>query len=276
MRSAVLKKGAAELHVSSVLGRSTVVSSWARNPMCLLTPRARGESVWAYTTSYGGGMVAGDETRLDVKLDSGARCFLGTQASTKIYRNPFRKACSHVLDASIDGNAFLVLAPDPIQCFADSTYQQHQTFHLASEANLVLVDWISAGRSARSERWAFQRYHTRNEIYRNARPIFLDALRLDNETGNLSNRFRTGRFNCLATLVMFGPLLQDHAKESLSIVADAPIKRTANLVVSASPVHEGALLRFTGIDVETVGQAIYSHLHFLKNLLHDDPLSRKW
>src|ERR1700743_2023110 len=69
----------AQLTVECVAGQRTVTSAFARNPLKLLTPRARGQSVWAYTSSFGGGFVAGDETRLDLRIGSGARCFLGTQ-----------------------------------------------------------------------------------------------------------------------------------------------------------------------------------------------------
>src|SRR6185436_1148904 len=67
--------GEARLHVASVAGRSVVVGSWARSPLHLLTPRSRGGSVWAYTCSFGGGLVAGDRTRLELCMDAGARCF---------------------------------------------------------------------------------------------------------------------------------------------------------------------------------------------------------
>src|SRR5262249_4405017 len=134
--------GSAALHVAKVRDRSAVLSSWSRSPLTLLTPRSRGESVWAYTSSYGGGMVAGDETSLDVRVDAGARCFLSTQASTRIYRNPARRPCSHLLNTDLAPGSLLVLAPDPVQCFAESSYEQSQTFALAQNANLVLVDWI--------------------------------------------------------------------------------------------------------------------------------------
>ncbi|MGC3957324.1 MAG: urease accessory protein UreD [Verrucomicrobiota bacterium] len=76
------------MEVTTVFGESTAVSSFASSPMKLLTPVARGKSVWAYTSSFGGGLVAGDKTQLSVKINSDVRCFLGTQSSTKVYRNP--------------------------------------------------------------------------------------------------------------------------------------------------------------------------------------------
>lgn len=268
--------GHAALAVSLVHGLSTATTAWARTPMKLLTPRSRGESVWAYTSSFGGGMVAGDRTRLDVTVDAGARCFLGTQASTKIYRNPSRLPCSHELTAWVDDGAMLILAPDPVQCFAGSSYEQRQHFTLAGGANLVMVDWMSAGRTARGERWNFQRYLSRNLIERDGRKLLVDALRLDADDGALDAKFRGGRFNCFATLALIGPQLTEHARALLDWCAAQPIEPQAGLVFAASPLQEGMLLRFAGTSVEEVGRAIHQRLGFVNELLNDDPFARKW
>jgi urease accessory protein len=229
--------GHAFLHVAKVRQRSVVLSSWSRTPLTILTPRASGESVWGYTSSFGGGMVAGDETRLDVQIDAGARCFLGTQASTKIYRNPNHRPCSHKLHARLAPGALLILAPDPIQCFAESSYEQSQTSDLADDANLVLVDWLSGGRTARGERWAFRRYVSRNQVRRAEKVVLHDALRLD-EPG-LENRFRTGRFNCLATVVLLGPELSGFSAEILRKIQEYPVSPNLDLINFGEPTPRG-------------------------------------
>ncbi|HET6406522.1 MAG TPA: urease accessory protein UreD, partial [Chthoniobacteraceae bacterium] len=260
MSSARAHDGAAQLHVGSVAGRSAVIRSQAGTPLRLLTPRSRGEMVWAYTSSFGGGMVAGDCTRLDVTVDAGARCFLSTQASTKIYRNPTNLPCSHELVAKVGAEAVLMVAPDPVQCFADSSYAQNQRFILAPTANLLFIDWMSAGRAACGERWAFQRYVSRVEVERGGRKLLLDAIRFDAEDGPLEAKFRGGRFNCFATVAMFGPTLTVYAQQTLTAIGAQPIAPRSNVVSSAGPLHEGALLRFAGTSVEEVGKAIQNQL----------------
>jgi urease accessory protein len=268
--------GVAALNVSLVCGLSTATTAWARTPLKLLTPRARGESVWAYTSSFGGGMVAGDRTRLEVTTDSGARCFLSTQASTKVYRNPQNLPCSHETLANVGDDALLIFAPDPVQCFAESSYEQRQHFSLSETSNLVLIDWLSAGRTARGERWSFRRYVSRNEIVRDGEKLLIDALRLDREDGALDSKYRGGQFNCFATVVMIGPKLADHARTVLDWCGARPITPGASLAFAASPMHEGAILRLAGKSVEEVGKAIHARLGFVPELLDDDPWARKW
>jgi urease accessory protein len=270
------RSGQAQLHVASLAGHSTVVRCSASNPLRLLAPRSRGPSIWAYTSSFGGGLIAGDQTRLDVKVDRAARCFLTTQASTKIYRNPRSLPCSHELGALIADDALLVLAPDPVQCFAASSYEQRQHFELAARANLVLVDWMSGGRSARGEQWSFNRYLSRNEVHRNGELVWLDSLLLDSQETEIRGRFRTGGFNCLATVVLIGEMLATPASQIVDWVNAQPITPEAQLVYAASPLREGVMLRIAGPGPQLVGQEIYRHLSFVRDLLADDPWARKW
>lgn len=295
--------GQAALDVALVFGASTVTSAFATSPMKLLTPVSRGRSVWVYTSSFGGGLVAGDKTRLDVRLADGTRCFIGTQASTKVYRNPNDLPCSHTTWATVGASSLLVFAPDPVQAFAASAYTQRQEFLLATDASLVLVDWFTSGRAARGERWEFRRFQTRNAVFRcgdatlpnnthgspsrevsrvgeiaeaKGELAFLDSLRFDPEDGALHSKHRTGRFNCFATLLLLGPAVQPIAKALLAEIAQESVAQRSSLLVSASSVRDGAVLRLAGEDVESVGRELRRHLMSLRDQLGDDPWSRKW
>ncbi len=276
METVSKQRGSAQLTVESVSGQSAVTSAFASTPLKLLTPRSRGQSVWAYTSSFGGGFVAGDETRLDLRIHKGARCFLGTQAATKIYRNPRRHACGHNTQAVVQEESILVFAPDPVQPFADSSYTQRQIFQLGRSSGLVLVDWFTSGRAARGEQWAFNRFQSRNDVFLSGDRIFMDSLRLDATAGPVSSTHRTGRFNCFALLLLAGEPLQPATTALLKEISTRPVNRGATLVASASPIRTGAVLRVAGESVEQVGRELHHHLRFASALLGDDPWTRKW
>jgi len=267
--------GQASLEVELVHGESTVTSSYATNPMKLLTTCARGQCVQTYLSSFGGGLVGGDETFLDVRLGPGTRCLVGTQASTKVYRNPKQRPCGHFTNARLGSASLFVLAPDPVQPFAESRYIQRQQFHLAANASLVLLDWFSSGRSARGERWAFSHFATRNEIFIGGASALLDSLRLNPEDGDFNSRHRNGRFDCFATFLLVGPLLREVASRVLQDVAAQPVLRRAPVVRSASPFRDGVLLRVAGEQVETVARQFGQIFTQLTALLGEDPWLRK-
>lgn len=276
VKTSPVNRGSAALEVEFVAGESAVTAAFARSPMKLLTPRSRGQSVWVYTSSFGGGLVAGDQTRLDLRISKGARCFLGTQASTKIYRNPSRLPCSHATHASLAEESLLVFAPDPVQAFADSSYTQRQEFHLAAGAGLVLVDWFTSGRAARGERWAFHRFQSRNDVFVSGERIFLDSILLDSSEGALTSPMSVGRFNCFAMLLLAGEPMRAAANRLLQGIASKPVERKASLAASASPIRHGVVLRIAGEQVEAVGREIHHYLDFLCDALGDDPWTRKW
>lgn len=269
------RPGAASLAVDRIAGLSTVTSARSHQPAKLLVPVPRGPSVWACTSSFGGGLVAGDQTRLEIRLGAETRCYIGSQASSKIYRTLPSRPSSHTTTATLGPGALLVFAPDPVQPFAQSSYSQSQRFSLAPDASLVLVDWINAGRTARGERWAFHHYHSRNEIFLGPDRSFLDTLVLNPAEGPLAGPHRLGRFNGLATLTLTGPSLRPYAEQILANIAQRPVERRAPLLVTASPIRGGTLVRIAGVHPEDIGRELRRHLSFLKDLLHDNPWDRK-
>lgn len=270
------RAGQAALSVERVQGESAVTACYATSPMRLLTPRSRGTSVWACSSSFGGGLLAGDETHLDLALGAGARCFLGTQASTKVYRSPDRIPTRHGTRATLGAGSLLVFAPDPIQPFAHSCYEQSQSFHLADGASLFLLDWCSAGRVATGERWGFRSFRSRNEVGMDGRRVFLDALHLEPAAGSLAAPHQLGRFNALATLLLVGPALREASTRLLARLRQEPVARRGDLVASASPVADGVVLRLAAVHLEAAAAELHRELAGLSHLLADDPWSRKW
>ena len=97
---------------------------------------------------------------------AGTTLTVGTQASTKVYRlKPDREPSRQKLLASVDEDALLLYTPDPLVPFAQSAYAGSQRFDLAHSASLVAIDWLSSGRASCGERWAFESYESRTELY---------------------------------------------------------------------------------------------------------------
>jgi len=261
----------------SVVNGSTVVTRWrASNPFKLLVPHQRDRSAWVIGSNFGGGMLAGDEVDLTIASRAGSRGIFGTQASTKIYRSPAGATARQTLTAELEADSLLAVLPDPVACFADARYEQRQRFNLSVSASLVALDWFTSGRIARGERWAMERYRSLNEIVVDGRRIAHDAVQLDRADGPIDTPFRTGRFNCLATAFIIGPMFTAIASDLLTAVHARPMARQSDLLVSASPLPGGAILRVAGVSIELVKSQLCERLAFLNEPLGIDPWSRKW
>jgi urease accessory protein len=129
---------------------------------------------------------------------------------------------------------------------------------------------------ARGERWAFRRFESRNEVFLGNERIFLDSLLLDPAAGALESRFRMGRFNSLALVFVAGDPFQEISARLVEAAAAVPVARAARLLVAASPVRGGAVVRVAGERNGEVAAEVRRLLAFLPEFLHDDPWSRKW
>lgn len=253
--------------------RSVVTRAFAASPLRLLTPRNHGDAAWVYSTTFGGGLVDGDDLRIAVRVGRGATMLLATQAATKVYRSG--RGTSAALHAVVEPGALLAVVPDPVICFAGAAYRQNQRIDLHDGAGLVYLDWYASGRHASGERWQFGRYESRLEICRAGRVAAIEAVALAPEHGDL--RARMGRFDVLAVMALAGERLQDHADDVLRRVSGLPVEKRARTIAGASELRGGGcLVRLAGTSVEEVAGMVRTCLGFLPALLGDDPWARKW
>ncbi len=272
--------GAGVVETACVGGRSNVVRLSSRAPLKLLTPRTRGLAATVFTSTYGGGLLANDTIALNVRCGPETALVLRTQSATKVYRSADGSPASQKLAATVDADATLVSLPDPVTCFAGAAYEQRQSIDLAAGASLLLLDGYTAGRSARGESWAFDRYHARAEIRRLGRPIFADALRLDRADDSIAKAFRGGRFACVSMLVLLGPTFADRAADLRKSIDASPVARQGDLLAVASPIERlgesGLVVRVASTSTELTSEFLKDRLGFLSELVGHQPFGRKW
>lgn len=266
-----LQAGRVELEFAPAGGRTELRRARSSAPVKVLQPRHAGPSAWACLSSLGGGLVDGDGIRVEVSARRGSSAALTTQASTKVYRG----AASQAVQAAVEDSALLVVAPDPVVCYAGSGYAQRQTFELSPRADLVVVDWLTSGRSAREERWAFASYEASLNIRRDGKDELREALRLHPEAGPLAPRL--GRWELLGLAVVCGPRLAAGACRLAAELGELPLSRRAGLVLTAAPFGDSAvLLRLAACSIEEGQAALRRSLSFVWRLLGDDPWSCRY
>ena len=265
--------GVGVLDIARVERRSVVRRAYATSPLRWLTPRTHGPAAWVYASSYGGGLVGGDELRLTISIGTGASAFVSSQASTKIYRS--RDRSSAAVEATVAAGGHLVLWPDPVVCYAGSSFRQSQCVELRDDGALILVDTMTSGRRASGERWQFAEYANRMTVRQEGRVVLFDSTRLSGVEGDLAARL--GRFDVLCSVVMVGRRFRENVRAIMDSIGSRPIERRADLLLSAAPLGDnGCLLRIVGRSTEQVTGVVRGYLSFLSCLLGGDPWTRKW
>jgi urease accessory protein len=173
----------------------------------------------------------------------------------------------------VGARAVLVLAPDPTACFAGARFRQRTEVELTDGASVALWDVLSAGRSARGERWALARCVLGMSLRRDGTPVLDESWLLDPAHGAL--RDRLGRFEALATVLLAGPLFA-RAREAVQDGLSQPPERRARVVGCASALAEDVVVaRFAAASVEELSHALRARLAPVTDVLGDDPWARR-
>ncbi|EQC37354.1 hypothetical protein SDRG_05571 [Saprolegnia diclina VS20] len=239
---------------------------------------------------YGGGLVSRDHTKIHVVANASTSAVLCTQATTKVFKcipDPARAndRTKQELHVSLHAHATFLLLPDPVTCYENAKYVQRQVFEVDATATLVVLDWLTSGRVARGEHWAFDTYESCNEIYMThadnapSTPLVIDRVRLRQDE-TIPLRTRMGGMHVMGTLVLCGPrvmalvaqLLADGARKQLAPhQSPVPSGRLAQSDVSdvrsaISPLgHHGAIIRFCAHSTD----AAYAYIKDILAPLHD-------
>jgi len=215
--------GEGHLHVQLLPhGISALSKMTFQYPLKLISPSptAAQKSVLVFLLTYGGGLVGGDHVHLHVTIAPHAKLSIVTQGHTKVFKSSSRDVVTRQkMEVSISKWAGLCLLPDPVQPFEESVYEQYQIFKLAEGASLCLLDWVSAGRTARGENWDLWAWTGRNEVWAEENGTQKRLLLRDNiilEGDDPSDKERTLRakmhhHEIFGTLILKGPMFESLA-----------------------------------------------------------------
>ncbi|KAI5841997.1 UreD urease accessory protein-domain-containing protein [Tricharina praecox] len=231
-----------------------------------------------FILSYGGGLVSNDKIDLRITVEEAAKLCLLTQGHTKVFKqkDPSDRT-TQTLTCTLEPRSSLLLLPDPIQPFAASNYKQHQLFHLPADdtASLIVLDWVTEGRSARGEHWNLSSFISRNEFFSPPkgeglapRLLLRDSMVLtgDGEAGRLLERMESQ--TVFATVMIHGPLFVKLEEAVLEKFRDEPRiggrnfdnrgdfkkddERKGGVVWTAARVRGFVLVKVTGRELEEV------------------------
>ena len=217
-------------------GRQVLQKCTYQYPLKLIAPDPHHSSeekhvTIAFLLTYGGGLVGGDQINLKVELQDDTRLVLVTQGSTKIFKSPERLVVSkQILDVKIGSYAALCYLPDPTQPFAESVYEQRQTFYVHPDgtSNLLMLDWVSEGRRARGESWTLYSWKGRNEVREvdersKGRLLLRDAVMLQqDDLGGTGLANKSNDMGIFGTLIVYGPIFKRLGEFLLREFADQP------------------------------------------------------
>lgn len=129
-------------------------------------------------TNPSGGLLAGDRMDTVLTAGPGTRSSVVTQGANRVCgaapgATPATTTLATTL--SLEGDARLEWAPHHLVPYARSVVVQRTVVDVAPGAALLLWETLSAGRTGRGERFAWERVDTRLRVTRSDRPLLVDG-----------------------------------------------------------------------------------------------------
>lgn len=103
------------------------------------------------------GFFDGDRVETDITVGPGAHLVLSTPAASRVYQTRSGMAAANHQKFQVGQNALLEWIPEPFIPHAGASYVQGTEIELHPAASLLFFEWLSPGRVAKGEVFAYQK-----------------------------------------------------------------------------------------------------------------------
>ncbi|MGA8382195.1 MAG: urease accessory protein UreD [Stellaceae bacterium] len=179
-------KGVAEIGFARRDGSTRLAHLYQTDPLRVLFPIPEaGDPVQAAIVTTSGGLVAGDQIEIAVRIGHQARAHVTASAAEKIYRSPASGNGGPTTEIrqslTIGAGGLLEFLPPETILFDGARLRRETVIELGPDAGFLGGDIVVFGRRARGER--FTRGFLREvwEVRREGRLVWGDALHLDGD-----------------------------------------------------------------------------------------------
>ncbi|MFO7602377.1 MAG: urease accessory protein UreD [Gammaproteobacteria bacterium] len=249
-------------------GRRTILSRREhRGP--LLIQRAfypEGEPCHIYLLHPPGGVVGGDQLRLEVEVNDGAHALITTPAASKFYRS---KAATAVLEQTfkVSSGATLEWLPQETILFADSHVRMQTDIRLEAGAGFIGWELLCLGRPASGEKYALGNCQQRFALWRDDEPLLIETTRLHGAASVLERKWGLQGANVMGTCMAVNA-----DKTVLQAVRAADIQ-IANGLFTVTLIHDVLICRALALQAEPARQAFVQAWQIIRPLLLKRPAS---
>lgn len=184
--TAIPVRGRLELVFAAGRTGTTLAHAYVSAPLKIVRPFPLADGrLLVQVITLGPGVCAGDDSRIDVTVEPGARAVVVMQAASRILGMPEGAEATQSVNLVVAPDGQLEYYPGLTIPFADSSFRQRVAITADRQSRLGIVECWATGRQARSEYLRFRRLSSRTIVTLSDQPAFADALEIDT-TSNLA------------------------------------------------------------------------------------------
>ncbi len=201
-----------------------------------------------YMMSSSGGILQGDEQKINIVMGENSTARITNQSATKIYKMEEGHA-SQYISIHCQKGSYLEFIPHQIIPFKASRFYQEVSLEVDENAVLIYSEIISAGRIASGEKYDFDLCFFRTSAHRNGQLLFTDVMNLDRRgKPNLESVF-DGKGVFSTVYIIGSSIAADKIAEEI-----AQVTKNSSLLAGCSslPHNAGMIVRMLSNSVSDI------------------------
>lgn len=226
-------EGVARVEYRNKDGETRLGALEQRSPLRVLFPRPEGGDIpTAAIANTSGGVAGGDSLLVRVRSGPGARARVVGSAAEKIYKSgPGGEGRHSTVDTRLeaDSGSWLEWLPQETILFDGARLRRRTVLDVADGAGLLAGECLVFGRLAHGEVMRSGRVFDAWEVRRRGRPVWRDALRIDDPSAALDEPAALAGARAAATIVYAGEDAAELSKQD-GFASSGAVKSGATVV----------------------------------------------
>ena len=210
-----------------------------------------------------GGVVGGDQLKIDIKLAADTHALVTTPGAAKWYRSNGYISAQHI-SLKLDAGARLEWLPQETIFFDDACVDLQQTIHLAADARLIVADIFCFGRTASGETYNSGRIKQHCSIYREGKMIWHEQGSLQGGSPAMQSPLGLNGKSVSAMVLASGAMLSGEQLQVLREQTSALLsEREAEAMCGVTQMKSVTVARYLGNSSEVARlwmQMVWQHL----------------
>lgn len=190
-------------------GRTIVAHGYAEPPFRIGRASDQHGAASLIVVAAAPGVFGGDRFLQTIRVASGARVLLTSQAALQVHPDGQKRAAELRAEYDIEPGGELHGHWDPTIPFAAAAFDQRITIRLAADSFLYWSDAMMSGRCGRGEAWRFDSLAHELRVVIDGALAYLERYRLDGGADGPTRRWIIDRADYVGTTLVHHPAIDD-------------------------------------------------------------------
>jgi urease accessory protein len=194
-----------QLEVSRVRDCNTATKLISQSPLKLIPTASIKDELRIMTSSYGGGILQGDQIEFEIHCKPHSSLLLQSQGNQHLYKSnrDDGQACQKI-NGFLEQGAKALIIPEPSVLHEYADFYQVQEWDCHPESNLLLLDYIHIGRSENGEEYIYKKFQSDICLKVLNKKIYLDRYLSIPSKDDQDLKTKFGPYKLMLNIVSYG------------------------------------------------------------------------